>query len=217
MAKSLETIWKNAAVDLPESVCQSWWKFISEKYEEEGRKTHNHEYLLEKCKELDDFSSLIKNIKAFTIALFFQYLEYSPTDDDECNEKNVQSFIKFANEAGINKDSNLFKEVIYLLEGSSSHSTEEHKMAGAYGDTDLHYFLDLDMITLGSSNNRYVQYTKDIQSEYSTLDSETYKILRKKVLQSFLLIPNIFATKRFRDKYEAQARKNIQDEIKGLS
>ena len=72
MAKSLETIWKNATVDLPESVCQSWWKFISEKYEEEGRETHNHEYLLEKCKELDDFSSLIKNLKAFTIALFFQ-------------------------------------------------------------------------------------------------------------------------------------------------
>ncbi|KAK6642719.1 hypothetical protein RUM43_004221 [Polyplax serrata] len=114
-------------------------------------------------------------------------------------------------------DSELHKHIKCLLEASAVHCTDEHKTEGAYGDSDLHYYLDLDMRILGSSENKYAQYIKNIHCEYSFLDETQYKKLRKKVLQSFLLIPNIFATKYFRDKYEAQARKNIQQELETLA
>lgn len=73
------------------------------------------------------------------------------------------------------------------------------------------------MAVLGSPQERYAQYINNIHNEYSFLDSKSYKCLRTKVLQSFLLIPNIFATKEFREKFEEQARKNIQEELNNLT
>lgn len=102
------------------------------------------------------------------------------------------------------------------MEASAIHSTDEHKTEGAFGVDDHHYFLDLDMAVLGSPPEQYGQYTAELHSEYSFLDVTSYKNLRKKVLQSFLLIPNIFATKEFREKFEKQARQNIQDELQSL-
>lgn len=68
----------------------------------------------------------------------------------------------------------------HLLEAPTIHSTEEHKTEGAYGESDLHYFLDIDMAILGTSDESYKKYIEDLNSEYSFLDSSSYKILRKK-------------------------------------
>lgn len=51
-----------------------------------------------------------------------------------------------------------------------------------------------------------------------------YKVLRKlkklfilfQILQSFLLIPNIFSTDTFREKFESQARTNIEEEVASM-
>lgn len=75
------------------------------------------------------------------------------------------------------------------------------------------YLLDVDLSVLGKDTQTYLGYTKQIRKEYSIYPDFLYNLGRKKVLQHFLELENIFKTEDFRDKYESQARKNIEFEI----
>lgn len=68
----------------------------------------------------------------------------------------------------------------------ATHSTEAHKVGGAFGGEDAHYFLDLDMAVLGSSPDSYAEYRERIRGEYSFLSEPMYTALRLKV--SFILM-----------------------------
>lgn len=59
-------------------------------------------------------------------------------------------------------------------------------------------------------------YTKQIRKEYSIYPDFLYKPGRKKVLEHFLQLENIFKTDYFKTKYEVQARKNIESEWRNL-
>lgn len=64
---------------------------------------------------------------------------------------------------------------------AATHSTEAHKVGGAFGGEDAHYFLDLDMAVLGSSPDSYAEYRERIRGEYSFLSEPMYTALRLKV------------------------------------
>lgn len=62
----------------------------------------------------------------------------------------------------------------------------------------------------------YQHYTTLLRSEYANLDDANYKAMRIKVLETLLLIPCIYATDEYRNKYEELARANIRNEIREL-
>ncbi|XP_015608136.1 uncharacterized protein LOC107273958 [Cephus cinctus] len=213
---SLEDSWKEATEDFDTSVCDSWFERLKEMYSEEKRTYHNLDSLCEKLSHYYEIKDNLKNPKALLLALFFQNFEYDPKALDG-EDKNLEHFNTFAEEAGISNDSELHSETCALLKAAATHSTEAHKVGGAFGGEDAHYLLDLDMAVLGAEPERYAEYRERIRGEYSFLSEPMYTALRLKVLQNFVQIPNIFATKEFRDKFEEQARQNIQDEVELLS
>ena len=81
----------------------------------------------------------------------------------------------------ISKDNEVRMETCALLKVASTHSTEEHKVGGAFGGEDAHYLLDLDMAVLGASPEDYAEYRKRIRQEYSFLSEPIYAALRLKV------------------------------------
>ncbi|MBP9889385.1 MAG: hypothetical protein KBF93_24025, partial [Leptospiraceae bacterium] len=80
-------------------------------------------------------------------------------------------------------------------------------------DFDNKIFLDSDLLILGRERNRYIEYMDSIRKEYEWVEKEFYKQERTKVLQKFLERDRIYFTKEIFDKYEKQARENIQFEI----
>lgn len=65
---------------------------------------------------------------------------------------------------------------------AATHSTDAHKIDGAFGGEDAHYFLDLDMAVLGSSPENYAEYREKIRGEYCFLSEPMYTALRLKVI-----------------------------------
>ncbi|XP_012230405.1 uncharacterized protein [Linepithema humile] len=213
---SLEDSWKEATSDLDGAVCDAWFARLQEAYSEEKRTYHNLDSLREKLNHFYEIKDNLKNPQAVLLAIFFQNFEYDPKALDGEN-KNLDHFNAFADEANIPPDAGRREDACALLKVAATHSTEAHKVDGAFGIDDAHYFLDLDMAVLGSSSDSYAEYRERIRGEYSFLSEPMYTALRLKVLQNFLQIPNIFATMEFREKLEEQARQNIQTEVELLS
>nr|SVE75584.1 EOG090X00VK [Daphnia hispanica] len=103
-----------------------------------------------------------------------------------------------------------------LTEASLINSTPVHLTPSATGTSDVHYFLDIEMATLGSSPGEYADTLVMMRSEYGCTSDDDYFELRLKVLRYFLQIPNIYATEDFRSRYDMQARNNIIKEISNI-
>jgi len=71
-------------------------------------------------------------------------------------------------------------------------------------------FLDIDLTILGQNNAIYEHYEKAIRSEYQHVPLWLYIRARKRLLKRFLRQPIIYYSTYFKEKFEQQARVNIQ-------
>jgi predicted metal-dependent HD superfamily phosphohydrolase len=75
-------------------------------------------------------------------------------------------------------------------------------------------FLDIDLTILGQSNAIYAHYENAIRSEYQHVPLWLYKRARKRLLKRFLRQPIIYYSSYFKEKFEQQARVNIQSVLR---
>uniref|UniRef100_A0A131XZR3 Uncharacterized protein n=1 Tax=Ixodes ricinus TaxID=34613 RepID=A0A131XZR3_IXORI len=212
----LDEVWNDLTFDFTEEVRDKWRRLICRKYMDGARHHHNLDHLSHMMGLFRTYQDYLSNPKAVAFALFFQFLEYDPKSQDN-EERCIEAFRQFADEARIPMDSELFLTVTELIQLTKLHSTEEHKQEGIYGSEDRHFFLDFDMCVLGGSPSEYKDYAQKIRLEYSFVPDHLYNRLRSKILTSFLQIPNIFATEPFRRKFEERAKSNIKAEIEMLT
>lgn len=84
-------------------------------------------------------------------------------------------------------------------------------------DTDeIKLFLDLDLKILGADEERYEEYKKEVRFEYSWVPEQDYRKGRADAMKYFLKRDRIYFTDRMHQKYDAQARKNLKQEIEEL-
>lgn len=83
-------------------------------------------------------------------------------------------------------------------------------------NSDTNYFTDADLSILGQEWETYLSYLKNIKKEYAIYPDKIYNAGRKKVLKHFLNMDRIFKTDIFFNQFEAQAKKNLTNELNNL-
>ncbi len=75
---------------------------------------------------------------------------------------------------------------------------------------------DIDLSILGATPEQYLKYSQNIRNEYSWVGTINYAEGRTRVLKKFLLRDNIYLTNHAKNKWEKQARINIQNELNNI-
>jgi predicted metal-dependent HD superfamily phosphohydrolase len=75
---------------------------------------------------------------------------------------------------------------------------------------DSRHFLDCDMAILGAAVETFAAYDRGIAEEYRAVPRWLYRIKRRQFFKKLLASDRIFMSDFFRDRFEAQARHNLQ-------
>lgn len=94
-------------------------------------------------------------------------------------------------------------------------ATADH--AGGGSDTDDALFLDMDCAVLGADPDTYDQYARQIRAEYFWAPPGRFKTGRAAFLRRQLERETVFHTAAYQNRFEAQARANIQRELTKLT
>jgi predicted metal-dependent HD superfamily phosphohydrolase len=82
---------------------------------------------------------------------------------------------------------------------------------------DCALFLDMDLSILGSTRDVFASYENAVRREYGWLPDALWRDGRRKVLQSFLDRPAIYASPQFHASHEAVARANLTRSLESLA
>lgn len=178
------------------------WNEIETAYTSSERCYHDLAHISAMLTELDPVTE-IRYRDRLLFAIFYHDLIYDPLRKD--NEKrSAELFEKRISPTGFRQ----IREVKSLIEATKNHNFSD--------DPDTNLLLDLDLSILGKSPQIYRDYKNSIRKEFSIIPGFLYNPGRKKILKDFLKRDFIYKTAHFRDRYEMQARENLNTELKAL-
>lgn len=181
------------------------WTEIEENYSSKKRHYHTLQHLDNLLDQLTDVKEEIQNWNAILFTLYYHDIVYNPIKSDN-EEKSAELAEKRMKQISVSIDTiELCKNQIL--------ATKSHIKST---DSDTNYFTDADLSVLGQNWDTYSLYYKNVRKEYYIYPDFVYNPGRKKVLNHFLSMDRIFKTNFFQNKFEIQAKQNLQKEIELL-
>jgi predicted metal-dependent HD superfamily phosphohydrolase len=175
---------------------------LERRYSEPHRAYHNLEHVADCLRQLDAARQLAENADAVELALWFHDVVYDTRASD--NEQQSACLAReVLGEAGVSAP--LISNVCALVIAT------EHHAAANEGDAQL--VVDIDLSILGRSAEQFDRYDRAIRQEYAWVPDEVFRTTRAAILERFLQRPAIYSLPFFRDRYESQARRNLQRAI----
>ncbi len=174
-------------------------------YSEPHRHYHNLQHIGECLEELDAVKQVARHPLAIELAIWFHDAIYDPRAPDN-EERSAELAEKRITEAGGGED--LRASVSALVMATKSHDRSAH------GSTPL--IIDVDLSILGKPEARFWEYEAQIRKEYDWVPTEIFAAKRAEILEKFLARGRIYSTQPFLDRYEKQARANLQASVQKL-
>ncbi|HZY81719.1 MAG TPA: hypothetical protein VFE50_19485 [Cyclobacteriaceae bacterium] len=181
------------------------WTDIYKHYSERSRHYHNLDHLTNMLGQLESCRALIGHWDCIVFALVYHDFVYSVTSKDNEEKSAVESR---KNLKALNVPPEKIDLVDNLILATKTHVPDTNN--------DVNLFTDADLSILGTTGELYKKYSQQVRKEYSIYPDILYNPGRKKVLKHFLEMPVIFKTDFFRDKFEAPARRNLENELREL-
>ncbi|MCP9749821.1 hypothetical protein [Ferruginibacter sp. HRS2-29] len=184
-------------------VAATLWQQIEKQYSAKKRHYHNFAHLENLLKELVEIRQGVEDWDAVLFTIFYHDIVYNPLRRDN-EDKSAAMAVKVMQSLQVPEPVVLHCREMILATKKHQHSP----------DNDTNLFTDADLCILGSEPEEYKAYSLAVRKEYTGFPDLLYKPGRKKVLQNFLQMEQIFKTPHFFSLYEKQARKNIQEELR---
>ena len=175
------------------------------RYSEPHRKYHTVQHLDECFEKLDEVRALARHPAEVELALWFHDAIYDVKRHD--NEKKSADWARAsAVAAGTPADA--------CNRAHSLVMATRHKAVPR--GTDAEILVDVDLSILGAAPERFDESERQVREEYAWVPEFVFRRERKAILKKILARPRIFSTARFRDRYEQQARSNIERSLERL-
>jgi predicted metal-dependent HD superfamily phosphohydrolase len=182
-----------------------WYDRLTKAYGEPQRHYHNHQHIAECLAEFDPVRGLTHDVAAVELALWFHDAVYDPRAGNN-EEQSADLARQCLQECGV--ASSVANRVAELILTTKNHQTGNEQ--------DAKIMVDVDLSILGRDKARFFEYEEQIRREYEWVPVSVYAPKRAEILQRFLARGNIFSTDWFHQKYEKQARMNLEDSISRL-
>ncbi len=174
-------------------------------YSQTHRYYHTLQHVTSLLSHLQTVEHLINDHFCVETAIWFHDMVYDPKRDDN-EARSAQSAVRFLKAIDIPKEMiEKVKHLILLTKHPSTPQTKDEK-----------YLIDMDLSILGVDTSYYAQYEKWIRKEYQHVSDIDYKKGRKKVLDSFLSMAQIYQTEYFYERLEGKARENVSNAMISL-
>lgn len=189
---------------LPESL--ETWNALVAAHREPTRHYHNVEHVTRCLDLVDEFREQIPNADLVELAFWFHDAVYNP--QSKSNEADSAAWAeRFLADADMAKDT---RQTVDELIMATQHRAEPLTIA-------QQWMVDIDLAILGAEPDRFDQYERDIRREYQWVPEEQFRQGRAALLEVFLQRKWIFNTAVCRDRFEANARLNLQRSIERLN
>ena len=177
-------------------------------YAEPGRRYHDRRHLddcLTKLEGVADLSERERRLLHW--AILWHDAVYDPRRQDN-EERSAELAAKELSACGV--DPSDAAEVSRLILLTKGHKPEPGDSLGAL-------LVSIDLSILGSPSDEYEAYAQAVREEYAHVPDDAWQVGRAAVLRSLLAAGPLYADERFRGALEAQARDNMEAELRSLS